>query len=294
MLIALAIGSLLLGVVNYLLFRPHIILFSWLHTEPSSSIIIKYAPLSVFLRGYFSDITWCIALCLITLVLDTRKQLPLFGKWCLLSLPFLSEAGQYLRMIPGTFDWFDILTYTIVILLINFIFHFRLISIHMKRITTPLLVAGVFITFLIMIFACATPRRTYSYKPAPDPCVNHVALNYSPVLVQINIDGNYTMKDLGGAQTAGQAYFFQALQNDNYGKYSLAQGVTPNLTIYITVNTDGYQHYGSTVKMYVYDDNTWFNMPSNYVDPEKLFDDIAYKLNSFVVNGYTHGNCSTH
>ncbi len=164
----------------------------------------------------------------------------------------------------------------------------------MKRITAALLVSGVFLAFFLMIFACAPSRPQYSYKPAPDPCVNHTALNYSPVLVQINIDGSYTMKDLSGAQVEGQTYFFQALQNDNYGKYQLAQGVTPNLNIYITVNTDGYQHYGATVKFYVYDDNTWFSMSSNYVDPAKLFDDIAYKLNSYVVNGWTHGNCAPH
>lgn len=161
----------------------------------------------------------------------------------------------------------------------------------MRKITVPLLVAGVFISFLIMIFASEPSRRVY--KSAPDPCVNHAGLSYSPVLVQINIDGSYTMKDLSTAQSSGQTYFFTALQNTNYGKYQLAQGVTPNLNIYITINNDGYQHYGATVKLYVYDDNTWFSMTSNYVDPEKLFDDIATKLNSFVSYGWRHGNCGT-
>jgi len=43
------------------------------------------------------------------------------------------------------------------------------------------------------------------------------------------------------------------------------------------------------VKFYVFDDNTWFDMPSNYVDPGRLFDDIAAKVNSFVAYGWSHG-----
>jgi hypothetical protein len=289
--IFLAGGFLLAGVANYLLLRPGIILLSWLHIVPARTFVLKNVYLLIFLRGYFSDIMWCIALCLTIMAVDTLADLGTMGIFILLSLPFLSEIGQYFSMIPGTFDWFDILAYSLVIFFMNIFFQFKLIPIPMRKIKLFIIVAGVFLGFFIMVLACAPPRHTY--KPAPDPCVNHAALTYSPVLVQINIDGSYTMKDLAGAQISGQNYFFQALQNLNYGKYSLAQGVTPNLNIYITVNTDGYQHYGATVKLYVYDDNTWFSMPSNYVDPEKLFDDIASKLNSFVMYGWKHGNCGT-
>ena len=94
-------------------------------------------------------------------------------------------------------------------------------------------------------------------------------------------------------QNLRQRYFFIVRRRKEGDILARIWGVTPNLNIYITVNTDGYQHYGDTVKMYVYDDNTLFTMSSNYVDPEKLFDDIAYKLNSFVVDGWTHGNCAT-
>ena len=165
----------------------------------------------------------------------------------------------------------------------------------MKKINSNAVAAGISLVFLVMCFACATtaPRKTSykQYKPAPDPCVKHDAISYSPVLTQINIDGSYTMKDLSGAQRSGQTYFMDALKSINSYKYQLAQGVTPNLNVYITVNTDSYQHYGAHVRFYVFDDNTWFDMPSNYVDPEKMFDDIAAKLNSFVTGGWHHGNC---
>ena len=162
----------------------------------------------------------------------------------------------------------------------------------MKKISSNAIAAGISVVFLVMCFACATtaPRKT-TYKPVTYPCVKHDALNYSPILTQLNIDGSYTMKDLSGAQRSGQTYLMDELKIINPYKYQLAQGVTPNLTVYITVNTDSYQHYGATVKFYVYDDNTWFDMPSNYVDPDKLFDDIAAKLNLWITSGWHHGNC---
>jgi hypothetical protein len=292
MLIA-AIVCLAMGATNYFLLRPHIILFKWLDIEPAKSIIVSHNGLALFFQGYFSDIVWCIALCLVTIVLDSYNYLRSTDKTYILLLPFASEIAQYFSLIPGTFDWFDMLAYLVVILSFNIIFPSKLIPVNMQKIKSHLWGFSVFTLFLVMVLACVTTthtRRTTYQKPN-DPCVRHSALTYSPVLVQINISGSYTMKDLAGAQISGQSYFLNALSATNSGKYQLAQGVTPNLNIYITINTDGYQHYGAKVTFYVYDDNTWFDMPSNYVDPTKLFDDIATKLNSFVAYGWTHGDC---
>jgi hypothetical protein len=284
--------SLLIGAANYFFFTPHIIFFKWLGIESAKSITINHHGLFLFLKGYFSDIMWCIALCLITVVLNRRNYLHGFDKVLILLTPFMSEAAQYFSLLPGTFDWLDILAYLITIITFNKIFSSSLIPFNMKKIKSHIWAIGVTAIFLLMVFACAPTRtRKTVYHPAPDPCVNHGGLTYSPVLVQINIDGSYTMKDLSGAQRSGQVYFFDALNLVNPGKYKLAEGVTPNLTIYITVNTDSYQHYGAHIKFYVFDDNTWFDMPSNYVDPIHLFDDIAAKLNPWIMYGWRHGDC---
>ena len=291
LLFLLAIVLLLAGVINYWLCRPDILLFRWLGAIGVKRTITGKGGLTVFFRGYFSDITWCAALCLVTIAMDSRHHLSPAVKIVILLLPFATEIGQYFSVIPGSFDWWDIFCYIAIITCFHIIFPSILIPIPMNKIKPYLLGLGVFTVFFLMVLASAPPRRTTTYKKPYDPCVNHGALSYSPVLVQVNIDGSYTMKDLSGAQLSGQAYFFSALQATNYNKYELAQGVTPNLNIYITVNTDGYQHYGATVKFYVFDDNTWFNMPSNYVDPSKLFDDIASKLNQYISYGWTHGDC---
>jgi hypothetical protein len=287
-LLIAAVIALLLGLTNYLLFNPHIVLFHWLGMHPVKSILIQNPVLSLFFRGYFSDIAWCIALCLVVSYLSKHKYLSDAGKLLILSIPFLSEIGQYLSIIPGTFDWFDMLTYLVVITIYSCISPVILSPFNYKKIKPNILSVGVAFMFLLMVFGSATPRKTV-YRPIKEPCVRHAALMYSPVLVQINIDGNYVMKDLTGVQGTNQVYLMSALAATNPGKYQLAQGVTPNLNIYITYNTDGYLHYGATVKFYVYDDNTWFSMPSNYVDISRLLDDVAARMNAYVTNGWSHG-----
>lgn len=284
-----AMVALLLGAVNYFLFSPQIVLFYWLGISHTQSILADHSPMAIFLKEYFSDAAWCTALCLVVSYLSIHKHLTTRDRFLLLSLPFVSEAGQYFSIIPGTFDWFDMLTYLIVITICNSIFSLNLIPVNMKKIKSHFVAAVVAIVFLLMVFASATQHRTVYRAPQKEPCVRHDALSYSPVLVQINIDGSYTMKDLSGAQRSGQVYFMDALTATNTYKYKLAQGITPNLNIYITINTDSYQHYGARVKFYVFDDNTWFDMPSNYVEPGRLFEDIAAKINSFVVGGWNHG-----
>ena len=288
-----ALAALSAGVVNYLLWRPGILLFSFLEPFRAHSISVNNSWTFLFFNGYFSDICWCAALCLATVAVNTKVQLSRFDKGLILMIPFLSEAGQYFSLIPGSFDWYDLFAYTITIIIFNSIFSSALIPVYMKKLPASIASISLSLVFLIMAFACATTQRTsYRSTPAPDPCVRHGALSYSPVLVQINIDGSYTMKDLSGAQRSGQTYFMDALKAVNPYKYQLADGVTPNLNIYITINTDSYQHYGAKVTFYVHDDNTWFSMASNYVEPYRLFDDIAAKINTFVMYGWTHGKCS--
>jgi len=225
---------------------------------------------------------------MVTDYLSLNKHIEKDGKYTLLSLPFLAEFGQNAGIVPGTFDWLDVATYLAVILFYNSFSSLNLIPVRMKKLKSHLTTAATAVVFLVMIFACAPQNRVVYRKPVKRPCVHHDPLNYSPVLIQVNIDGSYTMKDLPGVQTSWQSYFLDKLLAANSYKYKFAQGVTPNLTIQITINTDGYQHYGATVRLYVYDDNTWFSLPSNYVEPARLVDDIATKVNSFVSYGWSH------
>ena len=75
-----------------------------------------------FFAGYFSDIAWCIALCCIAFAFAELNYIGPSGKIFLLMLPFVTEVLQYNRIINGTFDWFDLLTYAIIITVFVFFF----------------------------------------------------------------------------------------------------------------------------------------------------------------------------
>ena len=119
LLLIAAFVSLLTGVANYFLFRPYILFFKWLNIEPAKSITVIHNNVYIFFNGYFSDIAWCIALCLFTKALDGYNCLRSSDKIFILLTPFVSEIAQYFSLIPGTFDWLDILSYIVVIITFN-------------------------------------------------------------------------------------------------------------------------------------------------------------------------------
>lgn len=106
--------SLLAGYFNYLLFQPDIVLFKIMNVQVND-YTLKNNFTGQFFTGYFSDIAWCLALCCIAFALAELKYIRFSGKIQLLLLPFITEAMQYYGIINGTFDWFDILIYAIII-----------------------------------------------------------------------------------------------------------------------------------------------------------------------------------
>ena len=109
-----ALISILVGILNYLLFQPDIILFK-ITAHPVIPYYIKNNFIRHFFTGYFSDITWCFSLCLIAFALAELNYIKRSGKMLLLLLPFIAEGLQYTRFIKGTFDWYDVLMYAIII-----------------------------------------------------------------------------------------------------------------------------------------------------------------------------------
>ncbi len=291
LLIGSAVILLLLGTINYFIFRPDILLFSFLDISLTKNLIHPLF-LSHFMNWYFSDITWCAALCLIIVSLSEIQLIKSNNsKIYILSLPFVTEAAQGFQIIQGTFDIYDILCYATVILLMNIFFPI-LIPIKMKKMKEQFWPAMVVIIFLVMAIA-STPNaynhRAYQ-KPKPQPCITHKGLNYSPVLVKVNITGYYTMKDLSEVQRTVPDYLVSRLNSLTYGKFSLANGVTPNLTLNITYTTDSYQHYGAEIRGYVFDGDFYITLPANYITFEKLDNDIADKINTFINYGWCR-NC---
>ena len=111
---SIALISLLAGTFNYLLLRPNIMLFK-ITGITATALNIKNNFMLHFLNGYFSDMAWCIAICCIAFAFAGLNYISSRGKIFLLLLPFITEALQYNHVISGTFDWYDILTYALII-----------------------------------------------------------------------------------------------------------------------------------------------------------------------------------
>jgi len=161
----------------------------------------------------------------------------------------------------------------------------------MKSFKSVLLPVSVMLTFFAMAIASMPPPRK-TYTPKPEPCTKHQPLNYSPILVKVNLSGTYTMKDLQEAQRERPVYIVNALNVLTPFKYQLANGVTPNLNLYVTINVDAYQHYGASVTGYVFDGNFNFTLGADYSTFEKLYDDIASNVNIYITRGWCK-NCPT-
>ena len=118
-----ALLSLLLGCVNYYLFEPRIYLFTLLPLPPEKTYHIANPFIRHFMTGYFSDACWCCALYFVTVALSQLKYLHATGKIIILLLPFIVEVAQYFHLMPGIFDWFDLLTYGIILIAFIKVFH---------------------------------------------------------------------------------------------------------------------------------------------------------------------------
>jgi hypothetical protein len=109
-----AFALLLIGSTQYILLQPS----SWmarLFSITSSPIHFNNYQIYHFISFHLSDITWVTALCICVVVLTEKMKISLTERCALLSLPFITEFLQKLHIINGTFDWYDILCYVIVI-----------------------------------------------------------------------------------------------------------------------------------------------------------------------------------
>jgi hypothetical protein len=161
----------------------------------------------------------------------------------------------------------------------------------MKKIAPHLPAIAVILVFFMMALASVTPKRYTYTKPVTYPCIHYPPITYSPILLKINIDANYTPKDLPGAREVWPGLILDALHNYNYS-YKLADGVAPNLVLYVTFTTDGYAHYGITLRVDWQGQSTFtITLPSNYITSAQLTTDLAKELNRWVTNGWHSGDC---
>lgn len=118
-----AFALLLVGAVIYVLFRQDAIFVSWIDADILKRLRIEmpdnYNGIFTYILLYcLPDALWYAAL----LVLQKPfVQYGLLNKilfYICVILPFAMEILQYFGIMPGTFDWFDILTYFITLTII--------------------------------------------------------------------------------------------------------------------------------------------------------------------------------
>lgn|GEM_PF-1409749 len=154
--LSLAVLLLLSGLLVYWLYRTDISLFQYLNLTKLSPVEVN-GWLDLFLKNYFSDLVWCIALVIIaSILMDLRT--PAIYPLALLSIPVVSELLQATKLLDGVFDWVDVLIY------ISVIFFFLIKRESSMKTMKKHLIGLVSVTvFTFSIMACFFP----DYEPPP-------------------------------------------------------------------------------------------------------------------------------
>ena len=121
---AIASGLLFIGLCVYYFFRLPIIIFSELDVFQQLTGIFLISKPTIDGVWYYlfiyclPDALWYLALLLIQTIFNKEKGV--LNRMLIIiaySLPFLLEIFQYFNVIAGTFDWYDILTYCLTLIL---------------------------------------------------------------------------------------------------------------------------------------------------------------------------------
>ncbi len=118
-ILLVALLLLLIGAGIYFFFRTSIIAFSLCNIAPNEyNAGNTNNPFIYFLIFCLPDALWYMSLLLVqTLFLFERGWLNHILVGVAISLPFFWETGQYFDLVSGTFDWFDVITYCITLIL---------------------------------------------------------------------------------------------------------------------------------------------------------------------------------
>jgi hypothetical protein len=151
-----AILLLLAGLAAYGLFRPNLVFFHWAGFHNPHPIAASGVA-SRFFGNHFSDMAWCAAAFVMADLFRERGFPPLYTA-CLLALPFLSEVAQAFHLIPGTFDWLDLLSYAVLLPLF-----FRKEVKRMRPIWQHLAGGTVLAVFIGALIGSGPSRPVYTY-----------------------------------------------------------------------------------------------------------------------------------
>lgn len=113
---------LLTGAFIYAIFRQDVVFLSKFSTYSLASIKVDIDYSTCILPTYLlifclPDALWYAALIIIQSELYEESTISKFILFISISLPFIYEAMQITGFVPGTFDWLDLLTYTLTLII---------------------------------------------------------------------------------------------------------------------------------------------------------------------------------
>lgn len=164
LLLMLSVLLLLCGFLTYYFFRPEVVAVSMLHS---------FVPLPQYrlpgtwnrsvvqaLAGHLPDICWYASLLLAGMCClpqtGSRRFALLFA-----TAPLMLELLQGVHMIPGTFDWWDILDYSLTLLLLYILFAILKSSLMTRTYGTYAFPAGLLIAFVAFALASAPSNQVH-------------------------------------------------------------------------------------------------------------------------------------
>jgi len=101
------------GLLVYWLYRPGIYLFDALGIANAAPLVAS-STFDALIKNHFADAMWCWAAFTFASFLRDNHY-PRWYSRALLALPFLSELSQAAGLVPGTFDWLDLLLYAVLL-----------------------------------------------------------------------------------------------------------------------------------------------------------------------------------
>jgi hypothetical protein len=108
---------LLSGLLVYWFFDANIIFFKIIGLNHLSTVKWMHSPIAFLIRNYLPDFLWAMAV-MLTAVFLQEKKIPAVYVYILFALPFISEVMQGFKIVPGTFDWYDLLVYAFVFIFV--------------------------------------------------------------------------------------------------------------------------------------------------------------------------------
>lgn len=105
----LAIVCLLLGALNYVLFRNDVIFLAWLGVNDLGVIALPESSLSRFILFQASDLLWALSI-----MFYASAQPARFIRVMALALPIGMELLQIIEKVPGEFDCMDLAIYILI------------------------------------------------------------------------------------------------------------------------------------------------------------------------------------